>query len=169
VRALKEVGLTPTLIAATPTTEGVLATLKQEQLQDKTVGVQLYPEAPSTLADYLQGAGATVHCVSPYVYAPQSATQQVTALIHELADSKVDAIIFTSSPQVDRLIEVARASGLEQALEDGWSRTKVASIGPVVAETLRQHGIPVDICPEQGFVMKNLVQHVIRALAQGSR
>jgi uroporphyrinogen-III synthase len=40
----------------------------------------------------------------------------------------------------------------------------VAAVGPVVAEDLRRHAIRVDICPEQGFVMKNLVQLIKRDL-----
>src|SRR5438105_5596709 len=42
VRALKEIGLSPTEVAETPTTEGVIATLRREPLQGQTVGVQLY-------------------------------------------------------------------------------------------------------------------------------
>jgi hypothetical protein len=33
----------------------------------------------------------------------------------------------------------------------------------VVAQNLREKGARVDICPEQGFVMKNLVQQIKRA------
>jgi uroporphyrinogen-III synthase len=40
----------------------------------------------------------------------------------------------------------------------------VAAVGPVVAETLRRRGARVDVCPEQGFVMKKLVQELKRAL-----
>jgi uroporphyrinogen-III synthase len=38
----------------------------------------------------------------------------------------------------------------------------VAAVGPVLAEHLRQLGVRVDVCPESGFVMKNLVQHIKR-------
>jgi uroporphyrinogen-III synthase len=43
-------------------------------------------------------------------------------------------------------------------------RTRVAAVGPVVADNLRHRSVRVDICPEQGFVMKNLVQHIKREL-----
>jgi uroporphyrinogen-III synthase len=72
--------------------------------------------------------------------------------------------VFTSSPQVDRLFEVAHERGLEALLRQGLERTRVAAVGPVVAENLRQRGAPVHICPEQGFVMKNLVRLIERAL-----
>jgi hypothetical protein len=35
----------------------------------------------------------------------------------------------------------------------------------VVADNLRQRGGRVDICPEQGFVMKNLVRMIARHFA----
>src|SRR5438105_2053581 len=60
VRALKEVGLAPTLVAEAPTTEGVLATLRQEPLQGRTVGVQLYNESNPPLTAFLTQAGAAV-------------------------------------------------------------------------------------------------------------
>ena len=70
----------------------------------------------------------------------------------------MDVLIFTSSPQVDRLFEVARGS--ESLLETGLKRVRVAAVGPVVAQTLEAKGRKPDICPEQGWVMKNLVQHI---------
>src|SRR5262249_40979764 len=45
VQALKEVGLKPPSVAAAPTTDGVIVTLKQRALSGKTVGVQLYSES----------------------------------------------------------------------------------------------------------------------------
>jgi uroporphyrinogen-III synthase len=39
---------------------------------------------------------------------------------------------------------------------------QVAAIGPVAAEGLRARGVRVDVCPEQGFVMKNLVRQMTR-------
>ncbi len=43
-------------------------------------------------------------------------------------------------------------------------RVRVAAVGPVVAESLRLKGRMADICPEQGWVMKNLVQQIKREL-----
>ena len=78
---------------------------------------------------------------------------------------EIHALVFTSSPQVDRLYEVAAERGLGAVLTAGLGRTRVAAVGPVVAENLRRRGARVDVCPEQGFVMKNLVQQLKRALA----
>jgi uroporphyrinogen-III synthase len=163
VQALKELGLAPTQVAPVPTTEGVLAALAGRSLAGKTVAVTLAGVANPTLEQGLAGAGATVRTVLPYVYAPAADEGRVTDLISRLATGGVDVLLFTSSPQVDRLFEVAERCGKEQELRQGLGRTRVAAVGPVVADDLRRHAAPVHICPEQGFVMKNLVQHIKRA------
>jgi uroporphyrinogen-III synthase len=168
VRALKEIGLTPSQIAETPTTEGVIATLRHEALQGQTVGVTLYSEPNPALEQFLQTAGATVRTVMPYIYAPASDADRVAGLIDRMADGAVDVLLFTSSPQVDRLYEVAAERGKEAALRQGLERTQVAAVGPVVAENLRQREARIDICPEQGFVMKNVVQQIKRTFEERS-
>jgi uroporphyrinogen-III synthase len=65
---------------------------------------------------------------------------------------------------VERLYEVAAEQGLEAELRQGLERTKVAAVGPVAADSLRQRGARVDVCPEQGWVMKNLVLQLKRAI-----
>ena len=166
VQALREVNLTPSLTAQAPPTEGVIATLRAEPLQGKTVGVQLYNESNPPLTEFLASAGATVRTVLPYVYAPAADTERVAELIGRMAAGGLDVIVFTSSPQVDRLFEVAAERALEPMLEQGLQRVRVAAVGPVVADSLRQRGTLVHVCPEQGFVMKNLVQHLKRELEE---
>ncbi len=161
-RALKEVGLAPTLVAEAPTTDGVIATLGKEPLQGVTVGVQLYAPGESPLVGFLQGKGATARCVLPYVYAAAADEGRVAELIEQLADGRAGVLVITSSPQVDRLFEVAAKRNQEQQLRDGLARACVAAVGPIAAEALRAHGVRVDVCPEQGFVMKNLVQQIVR-------
>jgi len=107
-----------------------------------------------------------VRTVLPYVYAPAADAERVVFLIEQLAAGTVDCIVFTSSPQVDRLYEVAAERGAGDALRQGLERARVAAVGPIVAENLRRRGAPVAICPEQGFVMKNLVQLIKRALSE---
>jgi uroporphyrinogen-III synthase len=164
VRALKEVGLVPFKVAEAPTTEGVIAALRPEPLPGKTVGVQLYAEANPPLTQFLEEAGAKIQTVLPYVYAPAAEAERVVDLIARLVRGEIDVMVFTSAPQVDRLFEVAAERGLLEDLGRGLEITRVAAIGPVVADNLRRRGARVDICPEQGFVMKNLVQHIARAL-----
>jgi uroporphyrinogen-III synthase len=162
VRALKEVDLKPTLVAAAPTTEGVIEVMRPEPLRGEVVGVQLYAPENAPLTQFLASAGALVQTVLPYVYAPAADAVLVADLIHRLARGSIDGLVFTSSPQVDRLFDVAGEQGLTADLRVGLEKTCVAAVGPIVAENLRGRGARVDVCPEQGFVMKNLVQHIKR-------
>lgn len=162
VQALKEIGLVPYRIASAPTTDGVIATLKQESLDKSTVGVQLYSDSNPPLIEYLVSTGAEVFPVSPYVYAASADGERVADLIHKMATGQIDAVVFTSSPQIDRLFEIAADRKLEESLTTGLRRVKVAAVGPIVKEKLLEKKARVDIMPEQGFVMKNLVQHIKR-------
>jgi uroporphyrinogen-III synthase len=165
VKALSEIGLTPALVARVPTTDGVIDTLKQEALAGLTVGVTLYGEPNPELVTFLEKAGATPRPVMPYILAPHSDGERVAELIQRLARGEVSVLLFTSSSQVDRLFEVAKGRNLEDTLRGGLKRTRVAAVGPVIVETLQDKGARADIVPEQGFVMKNLVQLIKRTVA----
>src|SRR5439155_14768267 len=117
---------------------GVIATLRAEPLRGQTVGVQLFGAPNPALEQFLVEAGATVAAVLPYVYAPAADAGRVADLIARMARGEVAAVVFTSSPQMDRLYEVAAAQHLEADLAAGWAKTKVAAVGPIVAENLRQ-------------------------------
>jgi uroporphyrinogen-III synthase len=160
VQAMKEVGLAPSIIASPPTTAGVIATLGAEPLRGKPVGVQVFGAANPALEKFLSDAGARPEPVLPYVYAPAIDGEKVADLISRMARGDLDAVVFTSSPQVERLFEIAAEKSMEADLAAGLARTRVAAVGPIVADALRQRGAPVHICPEQGFVMKNLVKHI---------
>lgn len=164
-KALREIGLTPGLAAGTPTTEGVIESLAHETLAGRTVGVQLYPGNPNALLlDFLRGVGATPDPVLPYRYASDAETDRVATMIEALAAGGIDAVAFTSSPQIGRLVEVASARGLQDRLKDGLARTRVAAVGPVVAGALRDIGARVDIQPTESFFMKPLVNALAAAL-----
>lgn len=167
-RVLKDLGLAPTLTAQAPTTDGVIVTLNDVNLEGRTVGVQLYSESNPPLEQFLHAAGANPVFVQPYVYAPAADAERVRRLFDDLANGAVDAIVFTSSPQVDRLFEVAHEHHALERLKQGLARTTVAVVGPLVQENLLKRGVAVHVCPEQGFVMKNLVQHLKKYFSRDS-
>jgi uroporphyrinogen-III synthase len=165
VRALREIGLDADFAAATPTTEGVIATLRTLDLRDRRVGLQLYPEnAHQELLAFLAEAGAAADPVLPYVYGPAAGDQQVVDVIDAMAAGAVDVIAFTSAPQVRRLRDVAAARRAEARLDEALARTKVASVGPVVAAELRRAGARIDIAAVGAYFMKPLVNAIVAAL-----
>jgi len=165
-RVLRQLGLKPDIIAAEPTTAGVIATLRDMSLQGRHVGVQLYGSEPNLpLQDALRAAGAALHLVAPYVYADAADTARVLALIDALTAGSVDAIAFTSMAQVDRLFRVAAQAQREAELSAGLQRTPVAAVGPVVADALGARGITVQAMPADGYFMKPLMRALGAALS----
>ena len=169
-RRLHALGLKPDLAAVEPTTAGVMATLKSENLAGRRVGVQLYPDNPNAeLIDFLRAAGAAPDAVLCYAYASQSEDNLVAETIDAMAAGTVDLIAFTSSAQVKRLRDVAAASGREATLRAAFARTMVAAVGPVVAKTIEEAGGRVAVAPANSFHMKPMVNAIIAAFAAGAR
>ncbi|MGA7544725.1 MAG: uroporphyrinogen-III synthase [Methyloceanibacter sp.] len=166
VRALREVGLGADVPADEPTTEGVVAALERHNLHGHRVGVQLYPDnANERLLKFLKDAGAEPDAVLPYVYASEADDARVIAVISEMAAGGIDAIAFTSAPQVRRFRDVARASGREAELLQGFERIAVAAVGPIVAAELEALGVQVNIMPlDDTFFKKPLVLELAAAL-----
>ena len=165
-RALRELGLKSDLRAAPATTEGLLGTLSTLDLRGRRVGVQLYPGAPEArFTVFLRDAGAQPETVLPYVYASAAEEQNVIELIDRMASGEVDAIAFTSSPQVRRLFEVAKSAQREETLRTALQATAIAAVGPVVAEDLRRRGFEVTITPGYSYFMKPLVTAIVAALS----
>jgi uroporphyrinogen-III synthase len=166
VRALREVGLAADVPADEPTTEGVIAALQRHDLTARRVGVQLYPDNPNErLLKFLKDAGAEPDPVLPYVYVSEANDARVIAVIAEMAAGQVDAIAFTSAPQVRRFRDVARAAGREAELRQGLERIVIAAVGPIVAEELHALGVQVNVTPHDNtFFMKPLVRELAAAL-----
>lgn len=163
-RALRELGLKPDIAAERPTTDGVIASLRAHDLKGRRFGVQLYGTEPNRpLVEFLESAGAKVSTVAPYVYADAAEDAAVLALLGRIQAGQVDAIAFTSTPQVERLFAVAPAQTVTAAL----GKTLVAAVGPVVAETLQKHGVRARLMPEESFFLKPLTSVLEDALAHG--
>lgn len=169
-RALREFGLSSWLAAAAPTSQGVMDALAAEDISGRRIAVQLYPgNGALPLLASLRDRGATVFPVIPYRYGPEAEAPRVVAAIRELYAGRIDMIAFTSSPQVDRLLEVAQEAGLEKELRASLSRMPVAAIGPVVEERLRELGLTSIVRPASAFHLKPLVRAIAASKDQGSK
>ncbi len=166
VRALREIGLEANVQTETPTSEGVAIMLAREGINGHRVGLQLYPDKDhSKLIAAITSYGASIDMVLPYIYDDQAAETNIVAAIDEMAQGHVDAIALTSSGQVRRLIDVARAHGYEDRLSEGLAKTPIASVGPVVSEELAANGVRTDIYPaNESFFMKPLISAMAAAL-----
>ncbi|THD70551.1 MAG: uroporphyrinogen-III synthase [Bradyrhizobium sp.] len=167
-RALREIGLEADVTTEKPTSEGIAEMLARVDLGGHRVGLQLYPDKDhDALIGAITAQGAKVDTVLPYIYDAQAADANIVTAIDEMAQGHIDAIALTSSRQVRRLIEVAQAHGCEARLRDGLTRTPIASVGPVVSDELKSHGLRTDIYPaNDAFFMKPLISAMAAALGK---
>jgi uroporphyrinogen-III synthase len=167
-RALREIGLEPQMTTEKPTSEGVAEMLGRLDLRGHRLGLQLYPDKDhSRLVGAIKAQGAEVDTVLPYAYDARAADANIVTAIDEMAKGRIDAIALTNLGQVRRLVEVARAHGFEDRLREGLERTAIASVGPVVSDELRSHGLRTDISPaNDAYFMKPLISAMAAALAK---
>jgi uroporphyrinogen-III synthase len=153
-RALRALGLRASLEAPAPTTPGVITALQPLDLAGRRVALQLYGNDPNlALQTFLRERRATITTVAPYVYGNAADDATVRALLERMAAGDVDAIAFTSKLQIERLVNQQPAALVKKAL----SRTLIAAVGPIVAESIRSYGFEVSSAPEQSWFMKPLV------------
>jgi uroporphyrinogen-III synthase len=167
-RALREIGLEPQMTTEKPTSAGIAEMLSRIDLRGHRVGLQLYPDKDhSALIGAMSAQGAEVDTVLPYVYDAQAADTNIVTAIGEMALGRIDAVALTNLGQVRRLVEVARAHGYEDRLREGLGRTPIASVGPVVSDELKSHGLRTDIYPaNDAFFMKPLISAMAAALGK---
>src|SRR4051812_19674769 len=167
-RALREIGLEPEVTTEKPTSEGIAEMLSRLDLSGHRLGLQLYPDKDhGVLIGAIKAQGAEVDTVLPYVYDAQAADTNIVTAIDEMAAGRIDAIALTSSGQVRRLVDVAKAHRREAELRDGLARTPIASVGPVVSDELKSQGLRTDISPaNEAYFMKPLISAMAAALGK---
>ena len=167
-KALREIGLEQQMTTEKPTSEGIAEMLSRIDLRGHRLALQLYPDKDhGVLIGAIQAQGAEVDTVLPYVYDAQAADANIVAAINEMTGGRIDAIALTSSGQVRRLVDVAKTHRYEEQLRHGLKCTPVASVGPVVSEELKSHGLHTDISPaNDAYFMKPLISAMATALGK---
>ena len=165
-KALREIGLEPQATTDKPTTEGVVEMLSRLDLASRRVGVQLYPDKDhSPLIAAIEALGGAADSVTPYVYDALIAERGILNAIDKMNEGGVDVIALTSSGQFRRMMAVAQAHGFEGRLRKGLAKTRIAAIGPVVAEELEIFGLRADIMPAgEAYFMRPLIAAMISDL-----
>jgi uroporphyrinogen-III synthase len=174
VAALKELGITPLVIAPEPNTwRELLAALDQSSttlpLKEKRVAVQEYGAPNAELLAGLAQRGALVTQVPVYEWALPEDIQPLRDAVTALANENVDVALFTTSIQVIHLLKIAAEMGKEKETVAAFAKILVGSIGPVTSEELRAHGIPADMepsHPKMGFLVNEGAQRSAELLAK---
>jgi uroporphyrinogen-III synthase len=146
VAALRAYGLRPARVAAAPyTTTEVLAALAEQDLARRVVAVQLAGEPNPELQQALAARGAQVEELAPYRWALPLDQAPLEHFLADVAAGRIDAVVVTSSAQVQNLFTVAALADGAEALRRHLRATIVASVGPVCTRALQAHGVQVDV------------------------
>ena len=139
-------------------TEDLLEASKGMDFAGREVAVQAYGGPNSLLTQTLQERGANVREVSLYRWGLPDDPTPVIDLIRRLDAGVVNAVAFTSQPQVPNLLAIAAQSGLEDNLRKSLNSdaVAVASVGPVCTRRLLGNDLKVDVEPEHPH-MGNMV------------
>src|SRR3954470_1202295 len=169
VVALRELGLTPALIAPEPNTwHEVLDVLDQAaglalglRLGGMRIALQEYGMSNPELLTGLADRGAKVTRVPVYQWALPKDVAPLRAAVESLTRGEVDVVLFTTGVQAKHLFQIAGEMKLEQALLRGLGQTVIASIGPATSEALRSRGVGTDLTPthpKMGFLVKEAAE-----------
>ena len=150
------------------TSQDMLDSLESFDLQDKDLAIQAYGAPNGFLIRGLTERGANVREVSLYTWGLPEDTGPAIRLIDELPTGRIDALAFTSQPQVGNLFSIASQAGIEETLKDGLERESlaIASVGPVCTRRMLEAGIRVDVEPEHPH-MGNLIMALADHLQAG--
>ena len=138
--ALREMGLTPAVIAPEPNTWRELLKVLEGR-PEKRIAVQEYGRSNPELLDGLRERGAEVTAVRVYQWDLPEDTAPLREAAVRLAEGRFDVALFTTAIQVSQLARVAREQGIEDAAMDGLRRCFVGSIGPTTTEALEEFGV----------------------------
>jgi uroporphyrinogen-III synthase len=149
VKYLKSLGLEPTVRDDDGTTVGILRALQPYQVTGKRIALQLYGDHAPKLVGWLREQGADYYEILPYLHVPPELAV-VDTLLREVLEHEVDAVTFTSTPQVRFLMAYAREKGFADRVVAAFrDRVVAVAVGKVTAEALREEGIGRVVAPEE--------------------
>ena len=163
IAVLREAGVRVDVVPEEPTSAGLVRALERHDLRGRVVALQLYGEPNPYLAGELGRLGATVLEMQPYTWDLPADQGPLERLVLQLIAGVVDAMSFTSGPQVRNLFAVAARLDLVQELRGALTaRVPVAAVGEVTEQALAAYGILPRIRPP-----KPTMGALILAIARG--
>jgi uroporphyrinogen-III synthase len=116
---------------------------------ERRVAVQEYGRPNAQMNAALEELGAKVTPLVLYRWTLPDDIAPLQEAVRRLVTGMFDVVIFTSSIQLDHLLGIARDMNLEDQVYAALRNdVAVASVGPVMTETLESHGINADIIPK---------------------
>jgi uroporphyrinogen III methyltransferase/synthase len=150
-------GITVTFRPSEYRAEGVIEGLKTQGIQGKKILLPRAREARTVLPEALREAGAVVDEVVAYqTVKPAKSKESLTPILKK----GIDVVAFTSSSTVRNFMEFVS----DKTVMNG---VKVAVIGPITAETVRNYGLEPHINPQE-YTIPALVEAIVEHFTKQS-
>ena len=115
---------------------------------ERRIVVQEYGRPNPEMNAALEALGASVTAVVLYRWELPADVAPLEAAARALAERQYDAVLFTSSIQLDHLLLIAERLGVApQVTAALHEHTAIASVGPIMTAWLEAAQFPVDIIP----------------------
>jgi uroporphyrinogen-III synthase len=167
--ALREMGVTPTIIAPEPNTWRELLTATEGR-PERSIAVQEYGRPSPELLDGLRARGAEVVPVRVYQWDLPEDAGPLREAARRLAAGQFDVALFTTAVQIAHLARAAREQAIEEAAIRGLRSCMIASIGPTTTEALEEFGLHPQLepsHPKMGFLVKEAAERARRHDVKG--
>lgn len=136
---------------------------------ERSIAVQEYGRPNLEMNAALEELGAKVTPIAIYRWDLPPDVGPLREAARRLAAGEIDVALFTSSIQLDHLLEIARDLSIEtQVLESLRRDVVIASVGPVMTATLEANGLTADIVPnhpKMGSLVKAAEEAAAAALS----
>lgn len=167
-RALRALGVATDWVADPPESRAIRDALLRRGVAGRRVLVQCAGPDLDPLVPSLRAAGASVIAVHPYDIEPPPDAGGAVAIAREAVAGELEAITFTSAHAVNGFVALADRSGLDPSRLAG-SPALLVAVGPVTADALRAHGLPIDVepaVPRMGAMYQALAARLDRRRAR---
>jgi uroporphyrinogen-III synthase len=146
IAALREMNVPVTVVVPEPNTwRELLAAI--EGRPERRIAVQEYGRSNTELLDALRKRGAEVTPVRVYQWDRPENVEPLREAVRRLSDKSFDVVLFTSSVQLEHLLETASELGLRDQTIAGLKHALIGSIGPTMTETLEEQGLQPGVIP----------------------
>ena len=145
---LRASGIVPEVSVPEPNTWREIVEVLAKRPERK-LALQEYGRPNAEFVAALQALGAEVETFALYRWELPEDTSPLRAAVHRLATREADLILFTSSIQLEHLLQIATEEGLDEPVRSALrEHVAIASIGPIMSEALAENGLVPDIVPE---------------------
>lgn len=143
---LRPLGISPDITIPEPNTWREIVDVMRNR-PERRVAIQEYGRPNTNLTDGLTALGSKTETFALYRWVLPADTKPLREAARRLAARKFDVVLFTSSVQLEHLLQIASEENCRDEVLQSLHEAVVASVGPIMSTTLAEYGIRPDVVP----------------------